>query len=557
MNRYQSIFVTLLLAVVGLVFTTAPAHADPIPLPDSPWYAVVWNEATDTLHWLNSAGEQASQPRPKLPNEAGLGVSLYVSPNGQRLLIFGALNGGRYGIGFYDLAAGAFVQTHETMVNQTVVPTDRSPFSHDGQYAVLGLRHADGWQVIHFNVDSGDAIAQLTAAHPSVPANLTSADALPMVAHYDIDTGLGQRRVHLRFLPNGPIQPDGLIPGLIWLPEIDAVYGQEIPEGINAFDILPTTGQVVYVRHDAQSPQTTSGVYQNLIGHFDSAATLFSAPDALAASPRWVANGLMVAYRVNQQPFAPMWHLAPALGGQGIPFAPEFDHLFGTSDGFIIADIDAGVVRFSNTLQFEAFAPAVGNVIYQTVDTKQFQPFRIIYVTPMGTDFTLASLGGGSVDIVGGVEIAPVVPATATPALVIQAATVAPTTPPVVIAPPIVPTTVPPVVVAPPVIPTNVPPRDIASPTGDGDCSNAVRQLISVGVTARTQVVGGTLALRTNLLDEFPSHQVPTDLNVQVIGGPACHRGHRMWRIEVALNGQPVTGYVSEGFNGNRYLILP
>jgi hypothetical protein len=72
----------------------------------------------------------------------------------------------------------------------------------------------------------------------------------------------------------------------------------------------------------------------------------------------------------------------------------------------------------------------------------------------------------------------------------------------------------------------------------------------------RTSTNGGTLAMRTNVTDEFPSNQVPGNLTTRVIDGPACHRGYRFWQIQVVLNGQLTTGWVSEGTQ-QRYFLVP
>ncbi len=555
------ILLTLMLAYAGLAF---PASALTDNLPASSWYAVVWNRDDDTLHWVNHVGEQASIPRPKLPNEAGYGVSFYISPNGRYMVIHGMLTNGRDGLGFYDLQTGTFLQTHEAQQGEVIVTTDHSPFTLNSQYVAVGLRTESSWRVIAFDATTGHSVGELASNSASLPQGYIPAGHLPLVSLYDVDEGLGQYRVHVRFIPNGPVMPDVQQVGFSWIPTLNMVQFNSIPANVRQFDVLGATGQIAYTMPDPIVPMNNVGVFRGMIGHFDAPMPVFNQSNALAVSPKWIASGLMVAFRVSQQPYATMWYIMPAGGGESIPFAPDYEYLYGTLDGFLIADVDAGHIKYSNTLQFEAFSPTVGNTVFSTNGT-----FQVVYVTPMGASFTLPSVSDGTpligVDSVGGVAVAqpntPVPPVAGVNQVggvnIAPIPTNTPVSPVVNVAPPvIVPTNTPvsPVVnVAPPVSPTNPPRQGI----GDGDCSMAVSQVLSVGIVGHVLDLGGTLALRTNLHDEFPSHQIPSNSYVNIVGGPTCHKGHRMWRITFPMNGQIVEGYVSEGVNNMRFIDLP
>lgn len=105
--------------------------------------------------------------------------------------------------------------------------------------------------------------------------------------------------------------------------------------------------------------------------------------------------------------------------------------------------------------------------------------------------------------------------------------------------------------VAPPAEPTT-PPR--APSPGDGDCSLApVGAELVVGEFANTNT-NGTLSMRTNLTDEFPSNQIPGGLTVTVLNGPVCNGGFRMWQVSLTLNGQNVVGWLADGIGNDRYL---
>src|SRR5689334_5188358 len=100
MNSYhipQSIVRSILALLTGLLIVAGvvPAQAQPTMATDrtlnaqlnaqglvsTPWYAVVYQPATNTLHWVNAAGEQVVLPRPTLPDEAQY-RDLRISPNG-------------------------------------------------------------------------------------------------------------------------------------------------------------------------------------------------------------------------------------------------------------------------------------------------------------------------------------------------------------------------------------------------------------------------------------------------------------------------------------------
>lgn len=87
-------------------------------------------------------------------------------------------------------------------------------------------------------------------------------------------------------------------------------------------------------------------------------------------------------------------------------------------------------------------------------------------------------------------------------------------------------------------------------------CNKSPQSQLSVGMTAKTVENGGTLAMRTNLSDEFPSNQVPGNKPVSILAGPQCRNGIRMWQVSTQLNNQQVVGWIAEGF-GNNYYMLP
>src|SRR5690606_1774009 len=118
------------------------ALAADVLLPAAPWYAVTWEEATDTLHWINASGEQASIARPKLDGQVSqTQTRLHISPNGRTLVVISPLLNGREAIGFYDFQTGQFAQIHETQPNEVFLPAGRQPFTETSGHFAIPLRN--------------------------------------------------------------------------------------------------------------------------------------------------------------------------------------------------------------------------------------------------------------------------------------------------------------------------------------------------------------------------------------------------------------------------------
>jgi hypothetical protein len=91
---------------------------------------------------------------------------------------------------------------------------------------------------------------------------------------------------------------------------------------------------------------------------------------------------------------------------------------------------------------------------------------------------------------------------------------------------------------------------------GDGDCSSAPPQRLTLNGGFRTNTPDGTLALRNAPTDEFPFMQVGHNVSGTIIAGPVCHGGYRVWRVSFVQNGGTVTGWLNEGTPG-RYFLDP
>lgn len=88
-------------------------------------------------------------------------------------------------------------------------------------------------------------------------------------------------------------------------------------------------------------------------------------------------------------------------------------------------------------------------------------------------------------------------------------------------------------------------------------CEKSPTSQLQVGMTALSvNPGGGTLAMRIELSDPYPTHQIPAGLTLDILAGSQCREGIRMWQVSTSLNGQNVVGWIAEGF-GDKYYITP
>jgi hypothetical protein len=475
--------------VAGLGWTAQAASN----LPSSDWYAVIWNRSADTLHWVNNATELASMPRPQLPGETGEGLGFntrfYVSPDGSYMVQIAPLENERQGIGFYDFQSGEWIQTHETQPGEFVIWAERNPFSFNSGIVALGLVSGENdWRVIAFETTTGNAIAQFDNTHPGIPADYLPANRAPSVAYVQLDEALNQWRVHVRFVQLGPSHEPVSQPALVWTLQTDGVSTSDFHPFLGDFNVLPVQGRILY----SLTEGTQTSINTQVTGH--ESEVVYQQNGAFSSQPRWVANGQFVAFRLNQDAKVPMWYLGGVGSDNFTPFAPDYEELLGTVDGFILLDKEAGEIKFVNTLAFEAFTPTLGNVIY-TTDTAAFD---VVYITPIGSQFMLQSL--------------------ATPA----------TSPSTVVGD---------VVQAP-----------------EQTCGTAPAPRLTVGSSARVALTDGTpLNVRTAAAGNYLM-QIPEGTVVNIVAGPVCADNYFWWNLQFASHGATVGGWSAEGDNSEYWL---
>lgn len=615
MHRY--LFRTSLLSLIltwVAVFSSSAAQ----DLPASDWYAVAWVQESDTLHWINAQGEQASIPRPALDNAISLAQTrLHISPNGETLAVIAPLSNGREGIGIYSFASRQFLQVHETQPNEIVIDTRTQLFTESSSHLVLPLRNpvTGDWRMIVFESATGNASTVFSRLDPDVPPNFNTDPAwFPQIAIFNLDEGTNTLEVLFQLATDSPDAPPTL-PAYRWrIPagnQPAQVFADAFPFNPRfGFDIQPMTGQTVYAWPNAQ-------VGDALANSISTQANPNLAPQTVASEagqltrPRWLNGGAWVGYLRETQPFTPHQIVMNADGSSAVPLGPNLLGLWHTSDGFLTRDSQTNTLYHATSLNVEAFSAQVGNAVFQPSSS-----FALIYSTPAATPFTLTTLPDAPLSPVDDL-VAPTLPdcgEALPPRLTIGAAarvtfttgsplnlrtgpagdfvmSLAEGTQFTVSDGPICADGfnwwtinlnnntggwvaeadseayyVEPLLTVVPIQPTatfGVVQQPQLAPTATPqmqigvitvNCNNSPAPRLTVGEFAQTLELDGTLALRLNLNDPVPTYQIPGRQTLTVLEGPRCREAITHWRVSTTLNGQTVEGWVAEGVGTTYYL---
>ncbi|MEL7434161.1 MAG: SH3 domain-containing protein [Chloroflexota bacterium] len=616
---------TLLMFIAVLVVAVPSVLAMPESLPPSAWYAVAYVPETNTLHWLNADGEQASIERPTWVNEnPNFSPRLHITPNGRTLIQVVQDTDGVQHIGFYDLESGQLLVSHQAQIGERFMWSDDYPSTLTGSRFAIGLSNpnASEWRVLVFNSATGNALAQITSDEANV--NVPADTYFPYVMLYSRDDALNTYRVmfHLRTIT-------GEFESFTWTPEGDVtsfVNGGYFMSPSFGYDIDPVSGQAIqgsFTGNAIPNPPIANTISGTVNGQ---GTQLIVENGASISDIAWLRSTAWVGYQYTDEVFAPHWRVGLAEENMNpVPLGPNFINVYATPDGFLAKDGDTTALQHATSLPEEGFTTVVGDTIF----TPGFA-YEVIYVTPAtishdlpsvennvpianddldlvapdlqcdGAPETRLSVGmrarvtftdgtalrlrnapfgdiltelqeGTEFDVIGGPEcndgfvwwqistddnlvgwsaegdsddyyIEQVLtilgePVQATPdvELVLTPIVIA-ATPEIAV---VTPMPIAPVVVQ--VVPAAL-------------CTNSPPTRVAVGDTATT-VTDGTLAMRTNLADEFPSNQIPGNTPITILEGPACNDNlQRMWRVRATVNNQQVEGWIAEGVGANYFI---
>lgn len=496
-------FASLLFALI-LVSLAQSSVKGLTPLPASLWYAVAWVRDTDTLHWINAQGEQGQMPRPVWTDEAvNSEPSLEISPNGRMLIQIIKQASGFEAIGFYDLQTGQFTATHQAQAGERFIPSGHQPFARNSTRYTVGLTtpDANAWRILNFDLPSGNVVSQLTSVelNTGLPGN----QYYPYVTTYGVDEGLGQSIIHFQMHTQLSIMQYAMY---YWYPE--TTPGPMLPQvaGISTiyntlpmntflmhphkgFDFAPITGFPVLAHGDGQSSHfieaNVSGVLKSLVTE---------PANVTVDRVRWLNGDRWVAYRRSDGVMATHWRVLDAgSAGPQVPLGPNFSEVFSTPDGYLAQDGMQARLMHVTQLEQEAFAAEIGTTVFQP-----FSYYRMIYVTPTGTNFMLTGL-----------------PTEANPAIVVGGGEV------------------------------QAPPQT---------CGTAPAPRLTVGENARVTFTNGVpLNVRTAAAGDLIT-QIAEGTTVQIVGGPSCVNNYLWWQLQFESGGATVGGWAAEGDNNAYYL---
>lgn len=497
----------LFLLTLALALLTQPASAQPLPL--NPWYAVVYQPESDSLHWISAQGEQASMMRPRLTDEA-LYRDLRISPDGRTLVIAAQLLNGSDALGIYDLAGNRFLATHQANPGEVIHLGGEQIFTPNSQYFAVGFYFDDfanpAWRVILFDSATGSSTAFIDHNHPDAPPVQLSS---PSVQYLD------GTYVHFQMIPRS-VGGWHTWPAYAWRvfgfdPSQPAI--SESPYTQDSLQVQLLTGRVVMSYADEnyvigpQNGQTPNfnAVGWGVVANESPMNTVHADGSRYHLFSRWARGGDWIVFLSTDTQENRYWNIALAEGTPGdnshIPFDPQIEQVYGTSDGYLLID-GQDRLMFSN-----GFMPNTAQTLAQLSPASD-----VVYVTPIGVNFMLNGLGGLNN---GPGNLAP------------------PPGPAVITATPVPP------VVAPP------------APPAPADCSTAPAQRVSIGIQARVIPAVGSLNLRDN-----PNGSILLALGggdvFNILGGAICEGGLYWWQV----NYFGTIGWVAEGVPGE-YFIEP
>lgn len=489
---------TLFMVLLFTLLMAGAAQAATTPLPASPWYAVAWVQATDTLHWINANGQQASIQRPALEGEISLAQTrMHISPNGRTLLMITPLLNGREAIAFYNLEQGVFTQVHETQPNEVVMPAGRMPFSEFSMQVVLPLRNqiTGAWRMIAFETQTGNVVAQLNHTDGILPPGVNSATTIwPYVMQFNVDEAINTLEVRFKMVTTPDVDHTSFA-SLKWVIPPGGQAPFVSPDQLTAFnpamgyDFDPMTGEGIFVSFDPQFGAQPGPNVGNTVNRFSGGAvsTVASEGSGRASSVRWLNNGTWFGYYRQGGALAAHWNIRTSIGEGDLPLSPNIIDVYHTNDGLLAKNSAANRLSHLTSLNGEAFAEPVGNTVFEPGSS-----FAVIYTTPASTAFELPAVSDLQIDLTGGID-------------------------------------------------------DIAAP----GCPGAPVSRLEVGDTARVTFTDGAMLRVRSVPGGDIVAQIPEGTAFDIIGGPDCQDGFVWWNIRL---GNGTTGWSAEGDLENYFM---
>lgn len=390
MKRTLFMLILLLLSYAG--FNPGMVYAQQ-PLPGTPWYVMAYQPETDSLHWINHGGEQASMPRPTLDDEAQV-LDMRVSPNGETLVMSAQLNSGLQALGIYSLVTGTFVQTHTAEPGEIINLGGRQIFTEGSEFVAVGLYGGDfanpTWRVILFDTEDGDADTYIDHTSLLAPDLPLSSPSVQVVDDYF---------VHFQMIPHG-VRGASEWPAYAWRAFVNPGPMDPVlldsPYTYAEMDFRSSDGKVAVTYSDSvYASASLSGTLPNFnaVGWTaptsDGAGvtTVHADSSRYHLAARWALGDTWLFFLSDDAKGNRYWSSIETDGSPGdngfLPLSPEIEAVYGLIDGYLMVT-DSNMLIYNSTRD-----PNTGRPLAQLTPETE-----IVYVTPMGTPYTLSAVPG-------------------------------------------------------------------------------------------------------------------------------------------------------------------
>lgn len=266
------------------------------------WWLWWYSSLSDELILFTPAGIQNTFQRPHLPNEAGMGAQLSLSPDGSVLLVAARLQSGNQALGFYSINQGRFLQIHEAAPGEDILLSQATYDAATGRVAI-GLANpvAQSWRVIVFELAGGtwthaidhSAAGRLLGSNEALPVEVL---ARPVFFHENV--------VHFQLLPAAAPLPDE-VTALAWSLNDGSVSEGRFKAG--RLDVLPEGGQAVFACGNGIYVDVTIGAHCPIGDETLEHTPFLLEHEGRIVQPKWVAGGLLMLFEVRTEAGATIW----------------------------------------------------------------------------------------------------------------------------------------------------------------------------------------------------------------------------------------------------------
>lgn len=360
-------------------------------LETSAWWAWTYVIETDTLYLLNEDGEQASLPRPRLPNEQpNQTPKLAFSRDGRWLFIVNKLLSNIEAIGLYNIETGEMWRTYEMAAGETAYlgfsyddsSIAASPYivNADNSLLAIGLANTDfmnpSWRVVVIDLATGSPIYQLNNSNPLVTPHLPNNGSIlfPRIVYFDDDA------LHIQFIQFAA----GIAethPALIWHP--NANFVEPSPYIFNHIDILPSNQQAVFSYLDPnQDIAPTFGALNAIgLGAGDNPEQIYLDTTRSQTLVRWINGGSAVAFNSLADDNDAQWQAFVLSNQSPLVIDANVDSLIPLPDGYLTRNTDGLFTAFDTSGNSSPVwqAPESGHAIF-------------LWATPLNSEFKLQSV---------------------------------------------------------------------------------------------------------------------------------------------------------------------